>query len=76
MNTQNNFPNVSRNSCSIENIELARKALMVTGRRAYRVFYLKNGKEHKSGWFFSEDRARQAYDVVIGKGYKAIIYLD
>jgi len=45
----------------------------MTGMRFYRVLYLKAGIEHKSAWFISIDRARQALDIVRGKGYRAII---
>ncbi len=40
------------------------------------VLSMRNGKEHKSPWFYSNQRAGQARDIIIGKGFPAVIYVD
>lgn len=42
----------------------------------YRILYLKDGREHKTSWFYSRDRAKQAMGIIQGKGCQAIIYVD
>jgi len=67
---------VDRGDISPENIRHAKELLKIIGRRSYLVFYLKEKIEQHSAWFFSEERAKKALDIVRGKGYRAIIYVD
>lgn len=66
---------VNRDDVSQENVSYAKKLLRMTGYTFYQVLYLKRGIEHHSAWFKSKDRARQALNIVKGKGYRAIIYI-
>ena len=49
----------------------------VAGRK-YRVLYMKNGREHRSAWLYSEARAAQGLAAMQAKYGKcnAIIYMD
>lgn len=54
----------------------AKHALRVQGVRRFKVFWLRNNKEHGSPWFSSEARAKKAYDIVASKYGPAVIYVD
>ena len=40
------------------------------------VLSLRNGKEHKSPWFYRMENAKKALSIIRAKGYKALIYVD
>lgn len=40
------------------------------------IFSDRDNGEHKSPWFYSYERAKQALKIIQGKGYKAIIWVD
>lgn len=58
----------------------ARRAGKVASRSAgverFRVLWLSEGKEHKSAWFYSRERAHQARALMADKYGRAIIYID
>lgn len=68
---------LDRNDLSDQNIKKARKLLSFTGSSTrYCASFLKNGKELQTAWFKTRERAKKALDILIGKGFKTMIYAD
>ncbi|AVR89773.1 hypothetical protein [Thauera aromatica] len=54
----------------------AKAALRSFGIQRFRVLWLRDGKERKSPWFYSKERADQARDAMADKYGRAIVYVD
>lgn len=51
-------------------------ALDGTGKRRYCVFYLKEGREHRSPWFNVRRNADRAFALLSGRYGRATVYVD
>ena len=68
---------LDRSDISDQNIKKARKLLSFTGSSTkYCALFLKNGKELQTAWFKTRERAKQALDILVGKGFQTMIYTD
>ena len=68
---------VDRCDSSPKNIKKAKSLLKFTGESTkYRALFLKNGKELQTAWFKTKERAKQAVDILTGKGFQSIIFVD
>lgn len=54
----------------------AKAALRSVGIQRFRVLWLRDGKERKSPWFYSKERADLARDAMADKYGRAIVYVD
>ena len=50
--------------------------LMLQGSSRYLVFYPKDGIEKLATGFYNRDRAHKAREILINKGYRAVVYID
>ena len=55
---------------------MAFKALAFRGIERFCVLYLKGGREHRTGWFYSRQRAEAARELMARKFGSAIIFAD
>lgn len=46
------------------------------GVERFRALWLSEGKEHKSAWFYSRERAHQAREAMADKYGRAIVFAD
>ena len=68
---------LDRSDASPSNIKKAKSLLKSTGDHTkYRTLFLKNGKELQTAWFKTKERAKQAVDILTGKGFQSIIFVD
>jgi len=68
---------LDRSDKSQVNIQKARHLLKFTGRATqYCTLFLKNGKEIRTAWFQTRERAKQALDILVAKGFQSMIYTD
>lgn len=51
-------------------------ALRSAGIQRFRVLWLSEGKEHKSAWFYSRERAHQVREAMADKYGRAIVFAD
>lgn len=54
----------------------AKQSIAHLGIQRFCVFYLKDGKEHRSPWFGSRSRAHVARELLATKYGPAIVYID
>ena len=62
----------TRNDARRDGKDTARSA----GVERFRVLWLSEGKEHKSAWFYSRERAHQAREAMADKYGRAIVFAD
>lgn len=53
-----------------------KEALSYTGMRKYCVLWVQGGRECRSPWFYSRERAHQAKEIMKSKFGAAIVYVD
>jgi hypothetical protein len=68
---------IDRGNTSSINVKTARELLKFTGSATkYCALFLKNGKELQTAWFKTRERAKQAVDILVGKGFQSIVLVD
>jgi hypothetical protein len=66
------FTTTPRTAARRDGKDTARSA----GVERFRVLWLSEGKEHKSAWFYSRERAHQAREAMADKYGRAIVFAD